>query len=387
MDKDKWQYRLTLVLCAHVVAGFVLTVLPPRAIAAAKDQVRQLQTILEKRDCYDGPIDGAWGRMTEAAVAAFAIAADTDIRRPIVAATLASVKASTAKCRKPLAMVPVASPSRPEFTVSKVKTIYTRDERVARGLRYWPDGNIGFVPSGKGRVDFYAANSIRSAHTVGTLDAPAARTVQTAFDIRGVGRQFAYRAGGPMYRNNDTGMLLMFYHAERHFGRNGAIFYSEIGMAVSTDGGRRFRDLGIVLSPHVSPSPQFTVEMGGGTFTIHDGYFYVFFRDAMNRRQGINLAVARAPISEVIHAAKSGKTPRLPQILRRCVLGAGTGRPFERAGGRQSAEPLDVGDLQHHARPVRDGHFEDPGQRAVHAISDHLQGWDQLVGARADPHA
>ena len=332
MDKSKRQ--LTLVFCVHVAAGVVLAVLPSRAIAGAKDQLRELQVVLAQRDCYDGTIDGAWGRMTEAAVAAFSIASGTAIRPPIDAATLAAVKASAARCRRPSAMAPVASPSRPEFTAGKPETIYTRAQLVAHGLHYWPDGNIGVVPKGNGQADFYAANSIRSAHTIGTLAAPATRTERTALDIRGIGSQYAYRAGGPVYRDDSTGMLLMLYHAERHFGGNGAVFYSEIGMAVSTDDGRSFRDLGIVLSPHVSPSPRFTVEMGGGTFTVHDGYFYVFFRDAMSRDAGVNLAVARAPVGEVVRAAKQGKAP----LFRKYYGGA-----FSEPGRAGRATALEAG--------------------------------------------
>ncbi len=249
--------------------------------------------------------------MTEAAAAAFSIASDITIRPPIDNAVLAVVKKSTARCTAPSKAPPAASSSTPEFKVGEPETIYTRAQRVARGLRYWPDGNIGTVPTANGRTIFLAANSIRTARTVGTLDDPAATVTQTALDISGAGGQFAYRAGGPVYRDDTTaGLLLMFYHAERHFGGNGAVFYSEIGMAVSTDDGRHFRDLGIVLSPHVPPSSRSTVEMGGGTFAVRDGYFYVYFRDAMRPDQQINLAVARASVDEVLHAAQEGATPR-----------------------------------------------------------------------------
>ncbi len=320
-----------------MATGIVLAALTSAAYAQASEPIQQLQTLLAQRDCYDGTVDGAWGRMTEAAAAAFAIAADIPIGRPIDAATLAAVKASTARCRRPSATATMASPAKPEMTVGTPKTIYTRVQLLTRGLRYWPDGNIGLVPDGKGRTVFFAANSTRSARTLGTLDDPAATVAATALDISGIPKTYAYRAGGPVYRDDSTGMLLMFYHAERHFGGSGAIFYSEIGMAVSTDDGRHFRDLGIVLSPHIAPSPRFTVEMGGGTFAIRDGYFYVYFRDATKLNQPINLAVARAPVSEVVDAAQQGKAP-----LFRKYYGGAFSEPGRagRATALEAANPL-----------------------------------------------
>ena len=301
--------------------------------AQANEQVRQLQTVLSERNCYDGAIDGGWGRMSEAAAAAFTIASGIEIALPVTRATVAKVEASDAACATPSSEGPVASPFLPEFTTSAPEVVYSRAQLLARGLRYWPDGNLGFVPSDRGKTIFLAANSERSARTIGTLEDPAASVTATGIDIKGISKTFAYRAGGPLYRDLDSGMLLMVYHAERHYSGTYA-FYSEIGMAASTDDGRTFHDLGIVLSPHVSPSSRGTVEMGGGTFAIKDGYVYVFFRDTLSPGIDVNLAVARASLEDVVAAAKRGETAQF-----RKYFGGGFTEPG--LAGRSS--PLELG--------------------------------------------
>lgn len=44
------------------------------------------------------------------------------------------------------------------FVAGTPQLVYTAQQRIALGLRYWPDGNLGVVASGS-NYGFYAANS------------------------------------------------------------------------------------------------------------------------------------------------------------------------------------------------------------------------------------
>jgi hypothetical protein len=102
----------------------------------------------------------------------------------------------------------------------------------------------------------------------------------------------------------------MFYHGELHQ-PDASDFYSYIGLAVSTDGGLTFEDLGQIIRPEMAvddPDRQGAVDVGPGAYMIKDGNFYVYFKDSRGDGSTVNMAVARAPISEVLAAAELGTT-------------------------------------------------------------------------------
>ena len=201
----------------------------------------------------------------------------------------------------------------PEIASTNIETIYEQNQRAALGGRdtfFWPDGNIGVEPLGNGQYRFFAANSVRSAVTIGTLDDPGAAVENNRLTIAGVDPQFAYASGGPIYRDPESGILLMFYHGERHFGGNGLVFHAAIGLAVSNDDGQTFQNLGIIIENNAPPdvNAPCCADMGGATYTIKDGQFMVYFRDRQEDYSTNELAVAIAPVDEVVAAAKNGTT-------------------------------------------------------------------------------
>ncbi len=211
-----------------------------------------------------------------------------------------------------LTLPPLQSLRMPKVATVSTETIYTEAQRATRGgqnLTYWPDGNIGFIPFGD-QYRFFAANSILTARTVGTLDNPAASVETSNMRINGVSSEFAYAAGGPIYRDPETGMLLMFYHAERHFNPSGFPFHSAIGLAASHDEGESFDNLGIILETNAPPNPSAPccADVGGGTFAVKDGWFYLYFRDRQATGFEVELAVATAPVDEVVETALRGTT-------------------------------------------------------------------------------
>lgn len=212
------------------------------------------------------------------------------------------------------------SPSAPRQTtiydaVCSPRVVITRAQRLAAGLDTWPDGTFGIVSLG-GRDRFIAANGgTGAAATGGTSDDPLAYGV--AADPRIVVHPAAnYASGGPVYRVSSRRWLLL-YHAERWRDNDPNRFYSWIGMAVSTDQGRSWRDLGEIIRPqHSYRSADIRpVEVGGAPFVVVGGFFYVYFRDTLRGGSGfgilppptVNLAVARAPVRAVIAAAAHGR--------------------------------------------------------------------------------
>lgn len=195
------------------------------------------------------------------------------------------------------------------FTVSSQELMYSRADLRSKNLLYWPDGNIGVVKRADQSI-FLAANGPKPAKTMGSLDDVAAIVANRAITIRGLPNTYSYAAGGPVYRDINSGALLLFYHAERNRQNNYRMFYSSIGMAISYDNGASFNNLGEIVTANVSydyGSPDI-VELGGATFAVKGEYFYLYFRDYLTSGAVNHLAVARALISDVVRAAYVGKT-------------------------------------------------------------------------------
>jgi hypothetical protein len=197
---------------------------------------------------------------------------------------------------------------------TKIETIYdqTQREAVAKGIPYffWPDSNIAFVPDGD-QYRFFAPNGPRTTITLGTFDDPGAKLLNAKLAIEGIDNvEFPFASGGSIYRDPQSGMLLMFYHAERHFGGDGHIFHSAIGLAVSNNDGKSFQDLGIILESNAKPdvNARCCVDMRGASYMIKDGQFYLYFSDRLENGTDINLTLATAPVAEVVEAAHNGKT-------------------------------------------------------------------------------
>lgn len=104
---------------------------------------------------------------------------------------------------------------------------------MSLGFFGFPDGIFGTVKDSD-RVTWYAAHArpdpsgphqravppaapkqASIARLVGTLDDPAAFEATPVVPISGMKAALDYVGGGPIYRDAGTGMLLLFYHAER----------------------------------------------------------------------------------------------------------------------------------------------------------------------------
>ena len=206
--------------------------------------------------------------------------------------------------------------SREDFTVGQREVVYTHAQRNSRNLVWWPDGNMGVINEGNGTYVFYAANSIQTVMTVGTLDEPAKYSSK---DIRILNpkENSDYMSGGHIYLL-DENTLLLFYHAEQYRDGYYRNFASMTGAAVSTtkdENGRfiDFVDLGLIISSNrpFSNTSNRAMDMLGTASVLYNGYIYFYFRDYID---GVawtinNLTVARASISDIRTAVNNGTAP------------------------------------------------------------------------------
>jgi hypothetical protein len=219
----------------------------------------------------------------------------------------ASIRNFAVRCTKPTALVAFlfigeGALEAANITIGAPEIIFTKSQRKAGGSS-WPDGNLGVVSNGDGTYDFYGANSSKTTLTTGTLTNPAMS--KQSVKIEGVpkGSGFSYLAGGPVFQDPYSGARLMIYHAED--GGKGKSFYAMLGMAISTDPeGRTFRDLGLIIKPNL---PAGNAEIGGGSFAIMNGYLHVYYKDWLANGLTAEVAVARAPMAEVMTNALMGR--------------------------------------------------------------------------------
>jgi hypothetical protein len=115
---------------------------------------------------------------------------------------------------------------------------------------------------------------------------------------------FSYVSGGPIYRDDASGARVMIYHAEKP-GKTSTQYHSVLGMAVSTDAaGLTFRDLGTIVEPNLQTG---WTDVGGGSFAVMGSYLNVYYRDFMANGATAELAVARAPVADLISNALAGR--------------------------------------------------------------------------------
>lgn len=180
--------------------------------------------------------------------------------------------------------------------------VVSRSSKVQKGFTSWPDGTMGVLKNGD-IYTFIAGHNISPSKSIGTLDNPFLESSIPKIRIGQSKGSYNYAAGGPIYKDT-SGMLLMFYHAEKWPNGDSHKFISSIGIAKSLDDGTTWIDLGEIIKPEAVNGGEWGIEVGGGNFAIVGDYFYVYFRDTLVSGEIINLAVARAKIAEVVSSAK-----------------------------------------------------------------------------------
>lgn len=212
------------------------------------------------------------------------------------------------------------------FDASPPDVLVTREQRIAAGLHHWIDGTMGIARLAD-RTLAFAPNGARTARHLliedGAEDRSGDRGFVTGLEhaeqrILGARERSDHLSGGPALVDPETQSILLLYHGERFTDRDPQDYWSFLGLAVSDDAGRRFEDLGTIVTssqPERDPGRDRPVEIGPGGFAIHDGWMYVFFLDRGILTTHLNLGVARARLDEVWAAARRRQAPRFHTYL------------------------------------------------------------------------
>jgi hypothetical protein len=193
----------------------------------------------------------------------------------------------------------------PKFVVDQAEVVMTPDDFQRMGVSLAYDSMLSVVPDGDNQFDFYHSQGGGSQGTVvskfrGTLAEPAQTPVYTKNALNS-------RAGEQWWIANvfqtDDHALLAFCHIENGDpARNG---WWGIGLAYSTDNGASFHRLGWIVGQHVKDDVGAT-NIGGVPFVAKDGYFYIYYGDVTTAGAAPEPSVARAPIADVLDAARRG---------------------------------------------------------------------------------
>src|SRR5580704_7329273 len=210
----------------------------------------------------------------------------------------------------------------------------------------WPDTQLGVIKTDGGYLFFgsdggfhavqhyngkvYGNNKSGSdTRTVGTITNPlgsAPPIDATIYPNRAAAvnphyDSYIYMGGGPVYQvppgRVGAGNLLMLYHAELN---TKALSYSTLNLAVSSDLGMRWSDIGEIIrfNRPYNPNDPPSLEIGDPNLTLspHGDYFYVYFQDWLVDGTVTNLSLARAPVSNVLEAAFGGSVQRAARFMK-----------------------------------------------------------------------
>ncbi len=167
------------------------------------------------------------------------------------------------------------------------------------GERRWMMTTVRWFRDDAGEDDF----NVYHVTFAGDLDRPLRRHVETRtqWELFTNWDAFTGRWWIVNTYQADDG-ILAFVHVEfadglRPGGARPQFGKGRLGLAWSNDGGHTFRYLDDIVVPEGDP-PDINVE--GAPYLVRDGFMYVYYQDIVGR------AVARAPLDEVLAAARAG---------------------------------------------------------------------------------
>ena len=203
------------------------------------------------------------------------------------------------------------------FAAGPGEVVVTAAQRAAVGLDHWMDGAMGIARHG-GRTVALAPNGARTArHDLGA-GGFVAGLEDAHQELARPREHHDHASGGALHVDDETGALWLSYHAERFTGGDPSDYWSSIGFAVGDPDGRELRDLGMVVSSdmaeHREPRMR-PVEVGPGSFVVHDGQVHLYFTDRSTLDTRANLGVARCSLDEVRRAVAEDRAPRFSKYF------------------------------------------------------------------------
>jgi hypothetical protein len=237
--------------------------------------------------------------------------------------------------------------------VGPEETLVTAAERTAAGnsikpplidIFAWPDGPFGVLRSGS-RYAFFATDggnhpngkggsvTLTYGESGNPLDdnspkqPPIDVSIAPNLKLNPNYPNYSYMGGGPIYQvpagMPGAGNLLTVYHAERNTTGQGG-FYSLLGLARSTDGGRSWSDLGEIIEANQPYRPGLRgYDLGISQLVVDptQKYFYVYFPDWIANGTTTPstvtvMSVARVSIRDLLRAAFAATPTPLPQFRK-----------------------------------------------------------------------
>lgn len=213
------------------------------------------------------------------------------------------------------------------FEVTDHHVVVGRNERRSAGLEHWVDGTLG-IDRHAGRTLAIAPNGPFLARHDLTEGGFISGLLDAQQRILGLPDDVDHASGGPLHRDDASGLLLLTYHGETFRDGDPTDYYSFIGLAASDDDGVTFRDLGRVVTSWLDehdPGRPRPVDLGSGGHIEHDGWFTLHFQDRGILHSRRDLSVARARTADVVAAALDGGVPEFTKYFdgRWCEPGLG----------------------------------------------------------------
>ncbi|MBQ1031787.1 hypothetical protein KBX26_17485 [Micromonospora sp. C97] len=189
----------------------------------------------------------------------------------------------------------------PKFTLDQAELVMNPADFDRIGERTALDASLSVVPNGS-QFDFYHSSDF--GRQVQKFRGDLARPAQVRVYADTTANRFRNPHGldgqwwiASVYRTEE-GHLLAFCHIENADPQTSGWWAG--GLAYSTDNGEHFTLLGKTLAARKKAPDGSTDNIGGMPFVLKDGFFHVYFTEF-----GMPV-VARAPVAEVIDAAKRG---------------------------------------------------------------------------------
>jgi hypothetical protein len=203
--------------------------------------------------------------------------------------------------------------------VSAPRTVLSNATLKGLGLNDFPDIQLGVTENPDGTYKFLGTAAIggdvpshpqRAVALTGTLDNPAANGAQNVADIKNLPAGYTWQGGGPVYVDPTSGVELQMLHFERYLPNAAPLhYYTDLHLGRVDPVTNQTTYLGPIITANLTWTQANTlgtsIDMGAPTFVPRDGYLYVYFRDYLSGTTN-DVAVARAPIADVVAAAQAG---------------------------------------------------------------------------------
>jgi len=241
------------------------------------------------------------------------------------------------------AIILAAAPPAPRFSIS-ANTQMANEAAISPTLAYWPDSGQGIINNLDGTYTFLgscggglpgvfgkAVGTFSNPLSVSSANVALSGQKDTPDALAGA---IHYAAGGPVYVDPVSGMWIALVHYETlvHPGSGfyGTQYYSQIGIAKSTNQGGTWTDCGIIITPYHTRAEMdavwaanngaagnfYNAEVGWGPYLLVGPYMYVYYIYVDGEIQaggGVTyqegMGVARALLADVLTAAATNTVP------------------------------------------------------------------------------